>query len=120
MPANALPDLNGFSHHAILDGWTVVPASLTAYVTWRATQPNRTVARERVLPGVEVKTVFLGLNYGRPGGSDEYFEPLVFGGPLADRCRRYATWDEAESGHLEVVRQVREAIRDGWEAGCPS
>ena len=37
-------------------------------------------------------------------------ETIVFGGRLADSMNRYATWDEAEAGHQEMVALVGDSF----------
>ena len=60
----------------------------------------------------EVSTVFLGLDHNWSAeGPPIVFETLVFGGPLHDEMKRYATLDEAEIGHLEMCRRCDEALR---------
>jgi hypothetical protein len=54
-----------------------------------------------------ISTVFLGLDHNHGGvGPPILFETMVFGGPLDRECQRYATWDEAEAGHAEMVARV--------------
>ena len=65
-----------------------------------------------------VSTVFLGVDHRHWGdGPPIVFETMVFENPtpgqpfpeeLAGLTRRYATWDEAEAGHAEMVAEVRE------------
>lgn len=60
----------------------------------------------------EVSTVFLSIDHNYTDhGPPIVFETLVFGGPMDDSMRRYATWAEAEAGHDEVVELVRKAMR---------
>jgi hypothetical protein len=63
-----------------------------------------------------VSTVFLGIDHNHFGdGPPILFETMVFANPkgaafpdeLDGLMRRYATWDEAEAGHAEVVAEVR-------------
>lgn len=74
-----------------------------------------------VLDGVSlwVSTVWLGIDHnfmrsmeGWEGWGDPrpwIFETMVFGLPGdLEICYRYATWQEAEHGHLEVVRSLQE------------
>ena len=58
------------------------------------------------LGNVLVSTVFLGVDrsYGEP---PILFETMVFGGEMDRASRRYATWEEAEEGHKEVVANVQ-------------
>ena len=60
----------------------------------------------------EVSTVFLSIDHNfTDEGPPIVFETLVFGGPMADWMRRYATWTEAETGHEEMVELVRQTLR---------
>lgn len=68
---------------------------------------NRVVGRTTVAPGVDVSTVFLGLDHNfAPEGPPLLFETMVFGGSADQSCWRYATWEEAEAGHAAVVKQL--------------
>lgn len=56
---------------------------------------------------VEISTVFLCLGHSHSSsGPPIVFETMVFGGKLNDSQDRYATWDEAETGHREMVTRV--------------
>ena len=56
-----------------------------------------------------VSTVFLGVNYNfAEHGRPIVFETMVFGGSLDNEQERYATWDEAETGHAAMVKRVSE------------
>lgn len=54
--------------------------------------------------GIEVSTVFLGLDHAWGDGPPMLFETMVFGGSNDEYCERYSTWDEAEAGHKESCR----------------
>jgi len=56
---------------------------------------------------VEVSTVFMGIDH-RIGRIPRLFETLVFGGALDGEMMRYASWNEAERGHDEMVRRVKD------------
>lgn len=71
----------------------------------------RTVIKKRflwIIPIGEVliSTVFLGLDCGFGEGSPQIFETMVFGGNHDSEQKRYATWNEAEKGHQEMVNMV--------------
>lgn len=84
---------------------------------------DRQVAHTEVCEGIEVSTVFLGLNHQHGEGPPLVFETLPFrhcspplvlyGGTTLDResldafMERYSTWTEAEEGHARVVAEVR-------------
>jgi len=89
-----------------LDGHTPVPvADHEEWARWFE-HADRTVANTKVR-GVEVSTVFLGLDHG--SGLSKHpvlFETLIFGGKHHDDGERYYTWAEAEEGHARCVEMV--------------
>ena len=89
----------------ILDGHTPVPEPDTRKWGGWMGRADRTVRKEAV-GGVEVSTVFLGLDHSYDDEGPMLFETMVFGG-LYDlvywRCR---TWDEAEAQHARVLAMV--------------
>lgn len=105
--------------HYTLREHEVVECSMMESAAMFADSAGRTV-RKTTWPGkadekgCEISTVFLGIDHnfgGREGDPPIVFETLVFGGPLDDWMRRYATWAEAEAGHEETVDLVRQAYR---------
>lgn len=92
----------------ILDGHAPVPEpDANKWGRWFETA-DRKVALDHV-GFVDVSTVFLGLNHGFHGGVPLLFETMIFGGPLADSCWRYATWDEAVAGHERALAMAMQA-----------
>lgn len=83
----------------------------TDYMTWamwfEANQHARIVGRDTV-NGVNVSTVFLGLDHNWGGGPPHIFETMIFGGGFDQETWRYSTWSEAELGHQAVVAELRE------------
>jgi hypothetical protein len=71
---------------------------------------ERIVARTVVQEGVEVSTVFLGLdhNYSQTG-PPILFETMVFGGLCDGDMDRYAAMDESRQGHWAMVNRVKRA-----------
>lgn len=94
----------------ILEGHTPVPVKDTlVWARWFATA-DRKVARTQVTDGISVSTVFLGLDHSfSPGAAPQIFETMVFGGPLDNDLDRYATWEEAEAGHVAMVAKAEGA-----------
>lgn len=93
----------------ILEGKTPVPAdTITAGMWMEHSGEQRKVAATRI-KGAFVSTVFLGLDHRWGEGPPILFETLVFGGKLEGEMNRYTTWDEAERGHQDMVRQVTDA-----------
>jgi len=73
---------------------------------------DRRVAEDYPAEDCRVSTVFLGLDHNHTGkGPPILFETMVFGGPMDDYMRRYATWEEAEKGHAEIRHQCCVAIQ---------
>lgn len=59
------------------------------------------------LKGVQVSTIWLGLNHQWDGGKPLVFETMVFGGKH-DKCmERYTTESEARIGHARMVSKVK-------------
>jgi hypothetical protein len=90
-----------------LEGREPVPCvDFMEWAQWFETADRHVV--ETWVHGCRVSTIFLGLDHSyfadRP---PVLFETMVFGGPLHDTMRRYSTWGEAETGHGDIVEQVR-------------
>ena len=91
-----------------LRGREVVPCSRAVFCRLLDHPWARIVARHRLADGVEISTVFLGLNHAWTiDGPPVVFETRVFGGPLDGQQDRYYTFGEAEAGHAEMVARVR-------------
>jgi hypothetical protein len=83
----------------------VVPVPfLEAALWWKTHDDDRVVGRTRVFP-FDVSTVFLVINHGFRG-TPRWFETMIFGHDDSNEraMDRYTTWDEAEAGHVEMVR----------------
>lgn len=90
----------------ILDGTTPVPEpDLFKWAEWFEDIENRKVKHD-VKDGVQVSTIFLGLNHRILGkGKPLLFETMVFGGEHNLEMERYETWNEAVKGHAKFVRK---------------
>jgi len=93
--------------HYILDGKTPVPCDLMTWAkTWGGVDK---IVEKTKNDGVEVSTVFLGLDHRfDPDGPPMLFETMVFGGSdeQDEICERYSTWEEAEAGHARICVAV--------------
>ena len=90
----------------ILEGHTPVQEpDLTKWERWFVETAKRRVALTEK-DGVEVSTVFLGLNHQYGKGEPLLFETMVFGGPFDEETERCSTWEEAEQQHREMVEKV--------------
>ena len=95
-------------NHYILKDKEPVEVDLMGWAKWFESA-DRKVAKD-MIGKVEVSTVFLGLDHGY-NGRIELFETMIFGGKHNDEMWRYATWDEAETGHSDAVNLVKEAVK---------
>jgi hypothetical protein len=98
----------------ILDGKVpIMVDDLSAWAKWFEAA-SRTVAKTVIDPNptepCAVSTVFLGLDHSWVGGAPLLFETLVFGGPRDGLMDRYATWDQAENGHDDIVAEVKASL----------
>ena len=90
----------------ILDGRMPVPEpDLIRWAVWYEDPDDRRVAKDE-RDGVQVSTVFLGLDHGWGDGPPILFETMIFGGPHNKYQERYATWEEAEAGHARAVKMA--------------
>lgn len=82
-----------------------MPCDVIFWAKWFESAPveGRRVGFDRV-NGVEVSTVFMGLDHKFiPGGDPHLFECMTFkGGEVVD-CERCGTWAEAEAMHSRAV-----------------
>jgi hypothetical protein len=91
------------------DGGRFDEAALTAWAkeVWGDDNANRRVAFTVVAPGVEVSTVFLGLDHSFGDGPPVLFETMVFDDYGGGDAWRWSTWDEAVAGHEAAVSIFR-------------
>lgn len=84
-----------------------VPAkSLAEWGEWFETAgEKRVVDRTETLNG-RVSTVFLGLDHSYGEGPPLLYETMVFDGPIHEETERYSTRQQAEAGHLAMVKRV--------------
>ena len=98
--------MSGCNGRYILDGHKPVPEpDLLKWAEWFETVTRHVATK--LVGDVSVSTVFLGLDHSF--GASEVpvlFETMVFGGPLAEECERYSSWEEAETGHHAMVERV--------------
>lgn len=89
----------------ILQGHKAVPEpSIMAWAKWLESA-NRVVKKTKVANGVEVSTVFLGIDHQFGGGDPLLFETMIFGGERDSFQYRYSTWDEALKAHETIVKE---------------
>lgn len=98
------------SLYYVLDGKRVIALDdAVLWGQWMQDAARRRVKLTRLPGGGRVSTVFLGLDHNF-GTSDSplLFETMVFDAGSSDdiACRRYATWEEAEAGHDDMLREL--------------
>jgi hypothetical protein len=78
---------------------------------------DRRVALDVVAPGIEVSTVFLGIDHNHSGeGPPVLFESMVFDDYGGSDCRRWSTWAEAVEGHQLLVQFLTRRTVKQWRA----
>ena len=73
--------------------------------TWTKSFDDRHVARSGS-KGVEVSTIFLGIDHSFGSGPPLLFETMVFGGEHDGHQERCSTWEEAEAMHKRIAAWV--------------
>lgn len=98
--------------HYILDADNnVIETDLITWAIWLDNLGNRTVGYTEITSECFISTVFMGLDHRFHGkGPPIVFETMIFGGPLDQHTWRYASYDDADTGHKAAVRKAREAI----------
>lgn len=71
------------------------------YFDWQKIA-NTNVAFTELADGVKISTEFTGMEFNW-SETPLLFETMIFGGKNDGFIKRYATWEEAERGHKEVV-----------------
>ena len=90
----------------ILRGQTaMLCADLLKWAKWLETA-NRRVAKDNI-DGVEISTVFLGLDHAFGEAKPLLFETMIFGGKHDEYQDRCSTWDEALAMHAKAVKLVK-------------
>ena len=86
-----------------------IQATLLEWGRWMD-RADRVVAKNQTPKGVEISTVFLGLNHAlRDTDPPQIYETMIFGGSLSDWCARTATRDEALKEHHRAMELALEA-----------
>jgi len=88
-----------------LENKKAVPCTMLEWSMMFSTT-NRTIAYDKI-GDCAISTIFLGIDHsftGRP----LIFETMVFS--EEEFCKRYETYDQAESGHKKIVSLIKEGI----------
>jgi hypothetical protein len=101
-----------------LEGKLAIPVNWESeYIEWLLGDPDqgrRVVASDKLeYQGgeIHVSTVFiLGINHAFGDGDPLLFETMVFEGPMDGYQVRYSTWEQAEIGHREALRELFQQV----------
>ena len=88
--------------HYILKDRKPVKVGLSEWADWFG-KANRHINKTKITGEINVSTVFLGIDYSFGSDIPLLFETMIFGGEHDQYQERYATWDEAEKGHIIAV-----------------
>ena len=96
----------------ILDeqGNPVPEPDLLKWGRWLETT-KRHIAKDQV-GGVQISTVFLGIDHSFGSRPPIFWETMIFGGPHDQYQERYSTRKEAEAGHQKALNLVRDSLKD--------
>ncbi len=78
------------------------------WATWMEASDRRVAYDE--FEGIEVSTVFYGVNMNLWVGIPLVFETAVFTNQCIEHVGRYSTWEQAEAGHQKVVDLMRKKM----------
>ena len=89
-----------------LDGKTPVPVNSILELGETFVDPETRIVRQTQLTGkITISTVFLGINHNFGINTEPIlFETMAFGAKN-DYMKRYSTWDEAEKGHENFLKE---------------
>lgn len=99
--------MSEWPRYYILVGRTPMAVDMMTWATWFGTADRHVDITK--IGKARVSTVFLGLDHNFQRGEPILFETMIFGGPLDGEMWRYHTYDQAERGHAEAVRQAQAA-----------
>lgn len=66
------------------------------------------IVKQEVVNGVNISTVFLGLDHNFDEGELLAFETMIFGGKHDDYQERCSTWEQAEEMHAKAKKIVED------------
>lgn len=98
----------GLSERYILDE-AGNPAPEPDLMKWAAWMENggRTLANDELSGGVNVSTVFLGLDHRSEGGDPVLWETMIFGGAHDQFQERYISRQDALAGHAKALELAK-------------
>lgn len=79
--------------------------NLIEWAVWYE-KADKHVGKTDLPGGIQISTVFLGLDHAFCGKEPLLFETMIFGGEHNEYQERYSTWEQAEAGHKRAVEMV--------------
>lgn len=93
-------------HLYILEGKIPKPVNdVLQWAKWYETA-DRVVSKTELPGGVQVSTVFLGIDSAIFNEKPILFETMIFGGEHDGFQERYSTWEEADAGHKKAIELI--------------
>ena len=77
---------------------------------WATTFKDKRVAITYLSNGIDVSTVWLGINHQFGKGPPLIFETMVFTANGGDEMKRYSTEKKALAGHKRMVKKWKDKI----------
>lgn len=95
----------------ILEGKEVVACDRDTWGNWFDSIDRHVDLTE--IDGIEISTVFLGLDHNYYEGPPHIFETMVFKEPGRDiYCTRCSTWEQAEEMHKKAIDWVNKGCKN--------
>jgi hypothetical protein len=104
--------LTSGAKYYVLDEFNhVIEVDMLTWARWFEEINNRLIAYTEITSEITVSTIFLGVDHRFHGeGPPILFETMVFGGEFDEYQYRYASYDDAQTGHKMMVARTRAAI----------
>lgn len=86
-----------------------MPISQWDWIQLRSDTQNNycRIALDRISEGIEVSTVWLGIDYSFGLGAKQIFETMVFSDGDGGECYRWPTEELAIAGHDQIVAELK-------------
>ena len=80
------------------------------FYAWFEKNQDTKILRKTFIGGIELSTVFLGIDHSFNSENPILYESLWFGGNFDGVMRRYRTREEAYIGHDEMLQEMRQFL----------
>lgn len=94
------------TNYVLLDKTPIPEPDIVKWAMWFESA-NRRVAHDVIENGLEVSTVFIGIDHNYGDGPPLLFETMLKrGDDYGPEQWRYSTWEQAETGHNCIVKAL--------------